>query len=106
MIEVCKVCGGTGQTFDMDTFSEMDCTICGGVYGAKKKMSEAWKRDIADPHYVDRLREGLRNKGMSQAEFARRCGCSPSRISALLNSKYAEHVPKYIWEQARITLKV
>ncbi|WP_430517029.1 helix-turn-helix domain-containing protein [Bacillus infantis] len=39
----------------------------------------------------------MKAKNISQTEFARRCGCSPSRISALLNHRYGQLTPIYIW---------
>lgn len=68
--------------------------------------TQQWINDVTDPEYVDRLKAALRQKGMSQSEFARICGCSPSRISALVNKKYFGYTPKYIWEKAKTRLNM
>ena len=65
----------------------------------------AWIADTQDTDaYVEKLRAALKHAKMSQADFARRAGCSPSNISQILNHK-ARHiwigrVPKYVWRAA------
>ena len=68
--------------------------------------TEQWLHDVKQPDYLIRMKVALKEKGMSQSAFARICGCSPSRISALLNGRYAEHTPKYIWKAAKLYLKL
>jgi len=67
---------------------------------------EQWIKETSCPEYIDRLKAALKRTPMSQSEFARRCGCSPSRISALFNRRYRERCPKFIWKNAKLSLSM
>ena len=62
-----------------------------------------WIEDINQPDYRDRLKAALSARKMSQAAFARACGCSPSNVSAYLNG-YVVPIPKYMWQAAQTYL--
>jgi len=71
-----------------------------------RQDTKEWKDDVCAEGYVDRLRAALKAKKMTQTEFARICDCSPSNISAILNRKYSNPTPKYIWEKAKLYLNM
>lgn len=73
----------------------------GITFTSANAETERWKYETSHPDYPDRLRAALTEKSMTQSEFARKCGCSASRISALLRPNNEERVPKYIWENAK-----
>jgi lambda repressor-like predicted transcriptional regulator/predicted RNA-binding Zn-ribbon protein involved in translation (DUF1610 family) len=100
-------------------FENYKCPECGATYkvyyyhtrNALVLVGE-WKRCgvdtyewIVETHFIGEYRKKLRallkEKGISQAEFARRCGCSASNISAILGERYGQRCPKYIWVAAR-----
>lgn len=70
--------------------------------------TKQWIADTNSPDYLDKLRAALKGAGkkMSQAEFARRAGCSASNVNFLLNGYHSGFVPKYIWQAAKIHLGV
>jgi hypothetical protein len=53
--------------------------------------------------YFALLAAQLKERHMSQAAFARLCGCSPSHVSQCVRLKYP-YVPKYMWQAARTHL--
>jgi len=64
-----------------------------------------WKEETSSPEeWIERLKAALDVQNISQAEFARRCGCSPSTINQLLKGSRGaliDGVPKYIWKEGR-----
>ncbi|HEX2882782.1 MAG TPA: helix-turn-helix transcriptional regulator [Polyangiaceae bacterium] len=70
--------------------------------------TKQWIAETSQPEYLDRLRAALKGsaKQMSQAEFARRAGCSASNVNFLLNGYHNGFVPKYIWQTAKLYLRL
>lgn len=65
-----------------------------------KEEARQWLCDVTQPGYRDLVKATLKQRKISQAEFARMCGCSPSNVSTILNG-YVSYFPKYMWRVAR-----
>ena len=67
--------------------------------------TKQWLEDTRSPDYHIELKKALGERGISQAEFAKQCGCSASNISVVLRRKNAwDLTPKYVWQKARVYL--
>jgi transcriptional regulator with XRE-family HTH domain len=68
---------------------------------AGQDLQRQWLSDVSQPDYRERVKATLKAKHISKAEFARRCGCSPSNVYAWLNGYSWQRFPKYMWAVAR-----
>lgn len=47
-----------------------------------------------------RLRDALRERGITLEAFARECGCSPSNVASYLAPHSVSPLPAYVWRTA------
>jgi hypothetical protein len=62
------------------------------------------------PVYAHKIKQKLAELKMSQSDFARLCGCSPTLISKMVRTNstgvIGSGIPKYIWECSKNTLRI
>lgn len=113
-------CEPTGEIVHRDTerlYIEMyKCGQCGQTFKAYMHLKHEfmrippdqlervqsdtyqWLLDISTKGFRERVKEAMKAQKISQAEMARRAGCSSSNISGIMRGG---HMGKYVWRVAR-----
>jgi endogenous inhibitor of DNA gyrase (YacG/DUF329 family) len=92
----CPDCG-KAQFSEISTGSLVRCIYCGKAHHIDLYW---WLSDTQHEDYIFRLREALKRSKVTQVQFARMVGCSPSHINTVFNGRN-HYISKRIWEVAR-----